>query len=541
MSAHPVSPVEASSARETSKGFRSPWAFVALLSVLALILLQVRLLRSPEAMWTGGTGVLRGTRRGFALFSEAGAVASWDSLGLFVAVVAALLTAAVGSSARATLALAGLVALATLNDSRLLAVAWSVVAFSCTIVVDHTRRVRWSAGVASVVAAGVGLSVLVVREVPGVLHAPAGYGGALDGAGIGMIRHILTGSFAGHPVELIAAPAVLVVVAAGCVAAGAMDKVAAISVAAGPVLLLKLYPLIELAAREGSTTYAALVVPGAILVAWAGLRHPPRPFREGLVASGGAMVLLGTRLPLEAVIWAATWAAVSAERSRAFLGPQTLGLVASCLVLVGFAAANTQPLASVLCSVMAAGLVLAGDRPIRGERWLTGLAVCGVLTALLIPPISAQFWRVWTGKLRPTLPGSLAPWLTVAGGCAVGVGLCTVGHRWRLSSRDRLARVQARTASWAYRWISPGVDTMAVVWVAVERFGWQGISLWLPRRALVAYAIGVSWFQTVVVPVLSRLPFHLLVPIRWGIARFTESPRWFVLAMAVLLAVAWLI
>lgn len=516
------------------------WAWVAAGVALLLLALQASLLLSPQSLWTVGSGVLRGTRRAFALASGDGFVASWDSLGLLAALCIAVTTAAGRASARSALGVAAVAGLATLNVSMLVAGAWSLVAIACTVVPGGRSRARWSAGVAAVLSAGVGLSVLAVQAVPRVLHSPTGHGGALDASGISLIRHILTGSVRGVPIHLVAAPPLLILLASVFLGAGSSRGMMPIAVGAGPLLLLKLYPLIELATRSGAVAEAALMIPGILVGAWGGFTRVSSSRRQGLAACGGTLALLAARLPAEAVVWAVAWVCIARDTRHGLIGAVMPGALTSWLSLAAYAGADPGSYRFAACMVLAAGSTLALDRPVRGARWIPGFVLTGLLALTLVPPIAPRFWLAWSGKLRPVLPSTWGPWVAVTAGIVTAAVMRSYGASRLEGLRDRVGRITHLAQEAFRRWASPSVDVVAVVWVALERFGWQGVTLWLPRRVLSFLGVVVSWFQTAVLPVIGRMPLHLMGLVRSGGNLFASAPGWFALAVAAVLSLAWL-
>ncbi|MBN1424185.1 hypothetical protein JXA88_06490 [Candidatus Fermentibacteria bacterium] len=520
---------------------RPRWAHPALLIAAALVAaMQVHLLVSPEALWTGGLGILRGTRRGFETAFGDGAIGSWDSLGLLMALWILLVTArAASSSLMPVLGVTGFIGLVTLNGIGLLAAAWSLVVMACTLS-GTPLRWRWSAAAASVLLAGVGMAALAVAGFPTMLHAPEGFGGALDGDGIGLIRHMLTGRLSGWQGNLVVALPLLLLLSAVCVAAGMSRDLAVVGAAAGPMLLLKLYPLMELALREGPLASVALQASGAALVAWAGFGRVSRPARQGFVCVGGAAALLGARLPVEGVAWAMAWSCVAAPGGRALLGPLVPAVAISGCALANYAAGDAGAFRFTVCLIMAVGVVVAAGTPARRSRWLTGFVACVALALVMIPPVASPFWQWWTGKLRPIVPGSLAPWMVVAAGYGAGFIMRRAAKDMLDRIQTRLMGIRARLAYHITAWTTPVVDTVAVLWVAAERFGWQGLTLWLPRRAAGFGAIAVAWFHLVVVPGVGRIPLHGVALIAWCAAQVTRTPGAVVLVIAAVLGLAWI-
>jgi hypothetical protein len=126
------------------------------LALVALaVALQICLLMSPESVWSMGTGILRGARRGFLVLPGSGVVGSWDSLGLFIVIFAGALAALAGGSVRAASAMTGMLGLAVANDVGSVAASWCLVALSATLIQERPLRWRWASGTSSVLLAGV--------------------------------------------------------------------------------------------------------------------------------------------------------------------------------------------------------------------------------------------------------------------------------------------------------------------------------------------------------------------------------------------------
>ncbi len=515
---------------------RPRWSIGAAVAAGVVLALLLALFLSPEAFWSGGVGVLRGTRRAFAEVPGLGGL-SWDSLGLFVALFPLIASVAGPSRPGIVLGALGLAGIATVNDSRFLAASWSLLAFACTLR-EGPERWRWTGAVAATLLAGAGLSPLFVQGMSRTLATPVGHGGVLDIAGIGLVRHFLVVRFGGWLVDLVAAPPVLLCAASVCLAATAVRGCGPIAIAAGPLLLLKLLPLVQLTVREGPTRASALVIPGTLLVAWAGLRLPPRPAREGLLGIGGAFVLLASRMLVEAAVWTVAWAIAASEGPRGERGMLVLAAAASVPMLAAYGTGPANAVRLLSCLILAVG-VLGACRE-GTSRVGPASVVLGIATLLLsLPPLGARFWPLWTGKLRPTLPIGQAPWLLVLAGAALGLLVGVVPRTWRIEGR--LAGLERKGLTQFRRLVSPAVDTVAVIWVALERFGWQGLTLWLPRRALAALSITVAWFHSVVLPALSRIPLHVMSLVRIVTAHPLSSMRWLSLLVGLLLVAAWLL
>ncbi|MCU0612623.1 MAG: hypothetical protein MUE60_12655, partial [Candidatus Eisenbacteria bacterium] len=141
---------------------------------------------------------------------------------------------------------------------------------------------------------------------------------------------------------------------------------------------------------------------------------------------------------------------------------------------------------------------------------------------------------------RYGVPGGPRAWGLLAGGIGAGVVLWWAARSPLDRFRARVDAVGGLIRDTAVAWTSPSVDTAAVLWVAVERFGWQGMTLWLPRRLLAVHAMGIAWFQDVVVPALGRIPLHALLLARWCAGRLASSPGMQVAVIVAVLALAWL-
>jgi hypothetical protein len=134
----------------------------------------------------------------------------------------------------------------------------------------------------------------------------------------------------------------------------------------------------------------------------------------------------------------------------------------------------------------------------------------------------------------------VTPWIAATLAVLLGVVLQWGGRRLLLkNATSQLDRLAERATSMVTVWFGPFIDTMSVLWIAAERFLWQGLTLWLPRRMLQWVGIHVDWLQRVPLPSLCRAPLDI-VTMGGAITRaLTASPRMVVVLLVVFLMVVW--
>jgi hypothetical protein len=135
---------------------------------------------------------------------------------------------------------------------------------------------------------------------------------------------------------------------------------------------------------------------------------------------------------------------------------------------------------------------------------------------------------------------SAAPWMGVTIAVVLGLLVQWKGRRLLLKGVtgqiDRLAERAGLTVS---LWVSPLIDTLSVIWIATERFLWQGLTLWLPRRVLLWAGMHVDWLQRVPLPSIRHVPLAFVSVGAGFLHRVVAAPRTVIVLLAVFVVAMW--
>ena len=326
---------------------------------------------------------------------------------------------------------------------------------------------------------------------------------------------------------------------------GSRPMLTSIGAAAGPALMIKLFPLAELGIKDGLGLGAISAVLGLLLVVLIGFRHPSVSRRMAVICTGGALALLGAKMPGRAAIWVLLFVPVSWSEDRVGISPSMVVAVGSVFLLsplhswIGHF--GSWALVTGVAAAFAVGISL--PKMNRDAHWLSiELLRAAVVVLFLVPPISAWFWPVWTGKIRMELPNSGTPWIAAGLALVAGMAVSSWGFA-RVLGRTMvyLETAEERLKDFSVSWIAPLFDTVAVVWVALERFGLQGFTLWLPRRFVQWGGIHASWLETVTLRHIRFIPEQIVELGARTLERLFSSPGNVVLFLGAFLVFAWIL
>jgi len=521
-----------------------------------MIYLGVALMYDSSHVWSEGVGIFRGTRRGFSSLPYFADLGTWDSFGLFlctglfILIGTARKVSTVGKpTAVALLAFVGIV---FFNDVRLVAASWSLMAAVAvwTSVEDSSiHRGSWVAAAMTTVCVGVLFSTGMIQgEFSHYLIGSSGGGGILDMDGLARIRHAyLVLPFGGKQHLSMCLPIALSLASLSAVLMFPCSRpmLTSIGAAAGPALMMKLFPLAELGIKDGSGFGIVSAVLGLLLLVLIGFRHPSVSRRMAVVCTGGALALLGAKMPGRAAIWVLLFAPMSWSEDRIGVLPLVVTAFGAVFLLSPLHSwiSYFGPWVLAIGIAAAFGVGVSLPKMNRDIRWLSMELIRATFVVLfLIPPISALFWPAWTGKFRMELPISATPWLTSGLALVAGIAVSSWGFALVLGrTMVHLERAEEKLRDFSISWIAPLFDTVAVVWVALERFGLQGFTLWLPRRFVQWGGIHISWLETVTLRHIRFVPEQIVELGARTVERLFSSPRNVVLFLGVFLVVGWIV
>lgn len=247
-------------------------------------------------------------------------------------------------------------------------------------------------------------------------------------------------------------------------------------------------------------------------------------------------------MPIGAVVWILLWAPVIATGSARLDRASVIAVAGSILVLAHFWQwmIRHDPFLAAFGALATIAVGLAVPT-MNGARWWSRGSLCGIVPLILhLPPFSFSFWPFWTGKIRITAITSVTPWIATILAVLLGIALQWRGRRLLLKSvTGQLDLLAERATSTVMLWIGPFIDTIAVLWIAAERFLWQGLTLWLPRRILQWVGIYVDWLQRAPLPSLRHVPLDIMVMGGAIVRGLTGSSRAIVVLLAAFLIVVW--
>ena len=537
-------------------GFYRPrlWRLSLFGSSGVLFLLGFRVAGDSGSAWAGGTGILRGIRMGFGGFPGCGEIAAWEPLGLlFGSLFLATLACMPRGESPPRHVLVGILSFLGVllaNSVNGILVCWSLLAGLAmwSSADERTMRLpRWlSPGVAALCVGLVFCAVAAYVELDRLFGAH-GMVGLFDMGGLARIRHLRLSTPLSNGLHLVS---ILPLILAGAsVSAASMYELSGpflhmTGSVVGTALVLKVYPLAELGIRDGSGYGVGLVLAGVLVMIWAGFRTAPASRKLSLICCGGATALLGAKMLIGAVAWVLLWAPVIATGARKLDRASVIAVAGSVVLLAPLWqwVGRHGPFLTAFSAlaIVAVGVAVPMANP---KNWWQRGSVCGIIPLILnLPPVCFSFWPFWTGKIRITATTGVTPWIATTLAIILGIVVQLKGQRFLLSSiTSQIDRFAESVKTMVLVSIGPFIDTMSVIWLAAERFLWQGLTLWLPRRVLRWVAIQVDWLQRVPLSSLRRIPLGIIA-IGGSVAHvLTASPGVIVAVLAAFLIVVWML
>ncbi len=534
----------------------SSWVVAA-----SLLFLEIVLVSDASSAWIGGSGTLRGIWRGFTPQVRGNHWGTWNSFSILLGLGCFLLLSIAPEGRRrrrsTSVAILGILGLMLCNSVELLLLSWSLVcaaglASAMDPVNCSAAGSRGQVGVCSKEAVAAGISVfsvgilcaaLAAQGGFGELYGVAGHGGAMDVDGLSQIRHATLSIIGFGHVSLSVLFPVLIALAVFSVAlmpVGTINHACGLGAVAGPLFLLKIYPLAELGMRGGSALLLTLF--GLTGMAWAGFRNPDAPSRHMLILSGGTLALLGAKLPAGALMWALLWMPTVFFRQFASNGVTILVLIGSFLLLTPYSSLmqthGPWTWMGSLLGVFSVGVSMAWNR--SGKNNWRLWAGTGIILLLVVCSFLLSSMPFWTPKTHYSFPRSPVPWLVTGAVLLLGFMLRNVLFSMipQLSG-GYLCTMEERFNRVISSWVVPVADVVAVIWVALERFAWQGITLFGPRRALVGMATYIAWIERIVLTHIRLIPAQLVDVAGSFSRRAAGSPAVVATVTGLLIAAAW--
>jgi len=367
-----------------------------------------------------------------------------------------------------------------------------------------------------------------VNQGYGVMFSPKGYGGVLDQSALAVLRHA---SFSVLRIISIKYSIIAPILMSGTlVAFSNIIEKSSLSVRGACavialILAIKMFPVLELGLRYGDGLL--LILTGFLIVIWAVLAGDESNINAKTVSLGGMLILIGSKSPVGAVLWAILWL----KGFRTFSVSRFPGLIIS---LFGLVILYTQVFERIsfesgimtgIFSITAVAIGITRARLFENRDYSYAGPYTIAIPLFILASKVIHEWPLWGDKLEIsfhffirsasiTLSSMIVGWILIRyfKGILRDVSEQTVGVGTR--------------AVWsaAVRWIIPLVDIVAVIWVAMERFLWQGLTLFGPRRVLYHISDIIGWFDSRILNAIRLIPIQLVNALDHVLKRIIRFP-----------------
>lgn len=526
-------------------------------SISCIIVLLLDLAVHTGNEWYGGSGILRGIPRIFALrIMDSESIVSWTALELLL--LLGIFCSQLGTKNKTKAALIDhvtyvvLVVLALANTLWLVSISFSVLLVTGLYTTISGRRDLHLAGrgiaayLAVFIFALLGFGVISgsigVNQGYGAIFSPEGYGGVLDQNALAVIRHATFSFLRIISVKYIMVAPILMggtLITFSRVLKGSNLSIRTVCTIVAILLGIKLFPMLELGLRYADGLL--LILFGFATMWWSVLSGDVGNENAETVALGGALLLIGAKSPVGAVLWVLAWL-------PGFLRHESLRFPGMILTLLTLVILNFQfferiPLNSGflmgISGIASVAIGITVARLYRCRRCYADGVIPFFILSLMIISSSFQHWRLWGEKIEISFRSFPLSAIIVISSLMFG-WMLSCYFRNVLKGFAEQTIVVVTKAVWRVleQWFIPLVDITAVIWVALERFLWQGITLFGPRRILYHISEIIGWFDSKIMKSMRSIPDHIVNALDSVLKRIIRFPG-IVLLIIIVCVILW--